>query len=87
VPATVVFTNSQLVEDPHLNERGFWAEDDHPEVGNRKLPGVSWHLNRTPGGVRTHAPLLGQHNREVLGGLLEIGDDEIKDLMDKKIVY
>lgn len=87
VPATVVFSNAQLVNDPHLKERGFCVEDRHPETGKRVIPGVPWHLNRTPGSVRTHAPLLGEHNDEILGGLLHMSEDEINDLMDKEVVY
>jgi len=87
VPASAVLNNAQLTKDPHLMERGFCVEDDHPEVGKRIIAGTSWHLSRTPGGVRTHAPLLGQHNHEVFGDLLNMGEDEINDLMKQKVIY
>jgi len=87
VPASAVLSNAQLTNDPHLQDRGFCVEDDHPETGKRTISGVSWHLDRTPGGVRTHAPLLGEHNREVLGGLLGMGEDEIRDLVERRVVY
>ena len=87
VPATAVLSNAQLTVDPQLVDRGFCILDQHPEAGKRIISGVSWHLDRTPGGVRSHAPLLGQHNREVLGGILGMEDDEIRDLSDREVVY
>ena len=87
VPAAAVLNNSQMVQDPHLQERGFCVEDDHPEVGRRIISGFSWHLDRTPGSVRTHAPLLGEHNQEVLGGLLGMSQAEINDLVEKEVIY
>ena len=87
VPATAVLNNAQLTTDPQLKERGFCVEDNHPETGKRIISGVSWHLNRTPGSVRTHAPLLGEHNQEILGRLLGMGEDEIRDLVGEEVVY
>ena len=87
VPAAAVLNNSQMVRDPHLNERGFCIEDDHPETGKRIISGFSWHLDRTPGEVRSHAPLLGQHNQEIFGDLLGMSKENIKDLVKKKIIY
>ena len=87
VPTTAVLNNEQMINDPHLRERGFCVEDDHPETGKRTISGYSWHLSRTPGSVRAHAPLLGQHNHEIFGGLLGMGDEEIKDLTEKQVIY
>jgi benzylsuccinate CoA-transferase BbsF subunit len=87
VPATAVLDNSRIVRDPHLKKRGFCVEDDHPKTGRRTISGPSFRLSRTPGSVRSHAPLLGDHNREVLAGLLGMSDDEIDDLVENQIVY
>ena len=87
VPAAAVLNNAQLATDPHLKERGFCVTDRHPEVGERTIAGVSWHLSRTPGSVRTHAPLLGEHNWEIFNGLLGMDADEISGLVKEKVIY
>ena len=53
-----------------MNARGFWEPVDHPLVGELRYPG--WPMRLTPGPdrwYRSPAPLLGQHNDEVLGAL------------------
>lgn len=87
VPASAVLSNMQMVEDPHLRERGFCVEDDHPDTGKRTMAGFSWHLSRTPGRIRSRAPLLGEHNKEVFCDLLGLSEDELGDLVSKGVVY
>lgn len=68
-----------LLLDPHLKERGyFWLVEHHPEQGGggRAWPGASAQLSLTPAMLRRHAPLLGEHNRAVLGDLLGFSDTE-----------
>jgi crotonobetainyl-CoA:carnitine CoA-transferase CaiB-like acyl-CoA transferase len=43
-------------------------------------------LTETPGEVRWTGPALGQHNDEVYGGLLGIGDKERRKLLERGIV-
>ena len=87
VPASAVLSNAQMVHDPHLVDRGFIVEDDHPETGKRAISGFSWRLSRTPGQVQSHAPLLGQHNQEVLCGLLGMSQERFRELENRKIIY
>jgi benzylsuccinate CoA-transferase BbsF subunit len=69
VIATLVSDARDLVEDPHLAARGFWARLDHPDAGLRTYPGTPIRLSRTPVTYRAAAPTLGQHNDEVFLGL------------------
>jgi len=80
VPAAPVMANWELLSDPHLAERAFYVPITHPEVGVLPFPGMPWKLSRTPGTIRRPAPLFAQHNREVLGGLLGMGDEEVEAL-------
>jgi benzylsuccinate CoA-transferase BbsF subunit len=66
--------NVQPVEDnldePHWNERGFWVEVDHPEIGRTvKYPGAAALFSASPHRIYRRAPLLGEHNDEVFGEL------------------
>jgi benzylsuccinate CoA-transferase BbsF subunit len=86
VPASAVLSNSQMVKDPHLTARGLCVEDAHPMTGRRTMAGCPWHLSRTPGGARSHAPLLGQHNEQVFCGLLGMSREEFDSLVEGKVI-
>ena len=73
--------------DPHFRERGAWVEMEHPMAGAEWLYGLAWHLSRTPGRIVSPAPLLGQHNERVLGGLLGTPPDELRRLEASGAVY
>ena len=77
VPAGPVLRGPDLLEDPHYRERDTFVTMDHPQVGPRQYPGLPWKMSATPGEVRWPAPTLGQHNREVFGGLLGLTTAEI----------
>jgi crotonobetainyl-CoA:carnitine CoA-transferase CaiB-like acyl-CoA transferase len=64
-----LYTTKDLLEDPHFNQRGFWTKVRHAVMGEVTMPGVPMKLTDTPVEMRRPAPLLGQHNGEVLGEL------------------
>ena len=76
VPAGVVATGEDLYLDPHLRQRGYVVEIDHPIPCRLEHPGMTVRLTRTPGGVRLPAPVTGQHNEEVFGRLLGLSAGE-----------
>ena len=76
-----------LVErDAHLKERGFYQVVDHPEIGPAPIDRSPIRLSRTPGSIRTPAPLLGEHTEYVLGELLGLPQDEIDRLLIEGVV-
>ncbi len=79
IPFAPVSTMADLLDSPHLNARGFFAEIVHPEAGAAKYPGAPYKLMGTPWEIRSPAPTLGQHNEAVLSGL-GLGADEINAL-------
>ena len=86
VPAGKVFTAADMVEDPHYVARGNIVEVEDPEIGTFPMQNVVPRLTETPGEVRWTGPALGQHNDEVYGGLLGIGDEERKKLLERGVV-
>ncbi|PYT96718.1 MAG: CoA transferase [Acidobacteria bacterium] len=68
-----VYDISQIIEDPHVIEREIIA--DYPDADMESLPmhHTVARFMGTPASIRTPAPLLGEHNREILG---EIGVDD-----------
>lgn len=69
VPAAPVNDVGQMVADPHVLAREMVVEQEHPTAGKIRVVGVPVKLSATPGGVRTVAPLLGQHTDELMDEL------------------
>lgn len=86
VPAGPVLRGPDLLEDRHYAERGTFVSVDHPQVGPKHYPGIPWKMSRTPGEVRWPSPTLGQHNREIFGGLLGLTSDEIDTLESDGVI-
>jgi crotonobetainyl-CoA:carnitine CoA-transferase CaiB-like acyl-CoA transferase len=80
IPAAAVADPRVASLHPQHAARGFFEEIDHPVVGRQPLPTVPFRYASTPRWLRSPAPTLGQHNREVLGGLLGLSDGEIDAL-------
>jgi formyl-CoA transferase len=68
-----IYDVSQILEDPHFIEREVLADYPDADMGQFPMHHVVPRLSRTPGQVRTPAPRLGQHNRELLA---EVGVDD-----------
>jgi crotonobetainyl-CoA:carnitine CoA-transferase CaiB-like acyl-CoA transferase len=66
VPVGPVLTRDDYIQDPQVLHNGMRVEIDDPEVGPTLQMGVPMSLRGTPGSVLSPAPLLGQHNDEVL---------------------
>ena len=73
-----IYTTEDLLADPHYNDRGFWVDIDHPMAGTFKYPGAPFKMSETPWKIKRPAPLLGQHNQEVLGDLGYSKEDLVK---------
>lgn len=79
IPASMVFDTKDLYADPHLNERGFVHEIEHPQMGRIKLLGWPPRLSRSKVEMRP-ASKLGQHTDEILAGELGLDESEIQAL-------
>lgn len=69
VPCYPALSIPEVFKDPHVLHRGMLKEMHHPTEGTIRHIGVPVKLSRTPGGIRDHPPMLGEHNDEVLSGL------------------
>jgi crotonobetainyl-CoA:carnitine CoA-transferase CaiB-like acyl-CoA transferase len=71
-------TTEDLLREPQFQERGFWAEIDHPVVGKLTCPGMPAISSELPWEIRRPAPLLGEHNEEVYASLGYTREDLMK---------
>ena len=80
VPAQVVARPVDLYQDEQLAHRRFFVTLNHPVMGPTPYDGPATIYSRTPQRLRAPAPCLGQHNREVMGGVLGIDGAEYERL-------
>ncbi len=80
VPAGPVLKIAEVVENEQLRDRNFFAEIDHPVAGKAEFPGPVIRLSDTPALIERAAPLLGQHNGEVLSDWIGVHGDELDQL-------
>ena len=85
VVAAPVNTIPQAAEDPHPWERGAMVEVPDFLAGTIAVSGDYWHFSRTPVTVGT-TPQVGEHNEEVLSGLLGYSAKEISRLREEQVI-
>jgi benzylsuccinate CoA-transferase BbsF subunit len=86
VAAFPSMSNKDLAEDPHLHQRGFLVELEHPEVGKRIHAGIPWRMSGTPCAVKSPAPLRGADTEYVLKTFLGYTSDRIEQLRKAEIL-
>jgi benzylsuccinate CoA-transferase BbsF subunit len=86
VPAARVASSRHLIErDAQLAARGYWQRVDHPELGESLYASPPYRVD----GERvelSRPPLLGEHTRDVLSGLLGL-DDATIDALEAEGVF
>ena len=86
VPCGLIYTASDMIDDPHFAARDAIVTVNHPEFGDMRMQNVAPRLSETPGSVRHVGPKLGQHNDDVYGGILGLSHDRRADLTAKGII-
>jgi crotonobetainyl-CoA:carnitine CoA-transferase CaiB-like acyl-CoA transferase len=67
IPFAMVRSTAEVMACPQLRARDFFVTVERAETGALPYPGAPWRFSLTPWRLRRPAPLLGQHNSEVLG--------------------
>jgi formyl-CoA transferase len=84
VPAGRIYRAPDMIADPHFQAREAIVEVETERFGKLKMQNAFPRLSRTPSGIRSPAPsVVGQHNAEIYGGLLGLGEAEIAELAAK----
>ena len=94
VPAGALFNVKDCIEDPHYQSREFFESlspdlaitPSQKRIVGRKFTGHPWKLPATPHQFGA-APDFGQHNQEILEGLLGLSAEEIALLKEEHVVW
>ncbi len=86
IPCGPVNNMEHLFADPQVKHRDMIAEVPHPTIGNLKLTGIPIKYSETPGTIRHHPPLLGEHTDEILADVMGYTKEQIEALKAKGAV-
>ena len=78
IPTGRIFRAPEMLEDPHFAARQAIVRLLHPELGELPMQNVAPKLSASPGSLRWVGPELGQHNQEVLQGLLGLSAADLE---------
>lgn len=80
VPVAPVYNVNDVVKDEHLIERNMFTTVNHKNAGEVKVVNFPVKFSKTPAMVKNAAPVIGQHNQEVLQGILGYSEEKLQSL-------
>jgi formyl-CoA transferase len=87
VPSDLIYSVNEILEDPHYEAREMLVPVEHPVLGEFRMPGIVPKLSRTPGKIKQPgAEVMGKHNDEIYGELLEYSSDQINCWKENKVI-
>jgi crotonobetainyl-CoA:carnitine CoA-transferase CaiB-like acyl-CoA transferase len=87
VRAGAVLHGKDLLLNPHLKAREFFDAIDHPVAGRRPFPKqLPVRFSKLTPGPQGPAPLLGEHNDEILTEVAGLTPEEVERLRAEKII-
>ena len=86
IPCAPVLSLNQVVEHPHLRERGTVRKVKDDVLGEFDIPGFPVKFSRWEINKDLKADSLGEHNTEILKEYLNLTDDEIDRLYEERVL-
>ncbi|MEX1218755.1 MAG: CoA transferase [Acidimicrobiales bacterium] len=86
VPAAALADPRTIHTHPHFVARGFFEDVPHPVVGSVPIAGMPFRMSDVEKWIHTPAPLMGQHNHEVLSGMLGLSDEQLAKLYEAGVI-
>ena len=78
IPVAAVRNAVEVMNDPHMHQRGMLQRIDHPSLGSIIVPNSPLRLHGSDTVAPIPSPSLGQHNIDVYGGWLGMDVAELK---------
>jgi crotonobetainyl-CoA:carnitine CoA-transferase CaiB-like acyl-CoA transferase len=86
IPSAPVRNLREVMNDPHMHQRGMLETIDHPELGSIVVPTSPLRYHGADKVATTPSPSVGEHNAEVFGGWLGLTRDEIATLAAEGVI-
>ena len=86
VPVAPILSVPEALQHPHLRQRGTVRTVHDRLLGDLEVPGFALRFSDFPTPLELQAPLLGEHNAEILTEWLGYSPDQIQDLERRGIL-
>ncbi|KPQ24221.1 MAG: formyl-CoA transferase [Halomonas sp. HL-48] len=86
VPAGLVYSAPDMLDDPHFKAREAIVEVSDHHGKPLPMQNVFPRLSRTPGSVRHVGPALGEHTEAILAEWLGLAPDALDALRDERVI-
>ena len=86
VPVAPILSVPEALQHPHLRQRGTVRTVHDRLLGDLEVPGFALRFSDFPAPLELQAPLLGEHNAEILTEWLGYSPDQIQDLERRGIL-
>jgi crotonobetainyl-CoA:carnitine CoA-transferase CaiB-like acyl-CoA transferase len=86
IPVAPVRNPVEVMNDPHMHERGMLQRIDHPALGSVVLPNSPLRLHGADPVDPVPSPSLGQHNDQIYGEWLGLGRDNVETLRQAGVI-
>jgi len=86
VPRGDIYRAPEMLEDAHFRARETIARVMHPKLGELRMQNVAPRLSDTPGRIRHAGPNLGEHNDEILRGVLGLDAARLLQLQAARVI-
>ncbi|MGA2411858.1 MAG: CoA transferase [Candidatus Binataceae bacterium] len=87
VPVGPILTVAEAMKHPHLRERGTIRTVHDRVLGDFDVPGFALRFSEFPERLELEAPMLGEHNEEVLAKFLGYSADRVRDLEQRGVLH
>ena len=87
VPFGKVMEPIEAIGHPHFEARNMVRRVEDPFIDDLMVPGTPFKFSAQPERMADPAPVLGQHNREVLSEVLGYSSDRIADLERSGVLH
>jgi len=86
IPCGPINTFDRVFSDPQVQHLGLVQEVGHSLYGRVKVIGPPVTFSASEIRIQSAPPVLGEHNREILTGLLGYSDEQVNSLKDLQII-
>lgn len=86
IPAAPVRTLDEVMNDPHMHERGALEWFDDRDLGRIVLPTTPIRIHGAEPVATVSSPLLGEHNQAIYGDLLGLTKTELDVLKTEEVI-